>query len=144
MSRLTCGHIQHMYSWWWVRLSPETFRVKPLRIKNAIVASCWTYFTTICYVLCFTLWMDHYPFWESEGSHRDLCAYLKEERLSFSTITCFSVLVNTVNMILERTVLVRLVREKLRQKNIKFLNWGIRIHETYKITWLWLTKLFTF
>ena len=47
MSRLTCGHIQHMYSWWWVRLSPETCRVKPLRrIKNAIVASCWTYFTT--------------------------------------------------------------------------------------------------
>ena len=35
------------YSWWWVRLSPETCRVKPLRIKNAIVASCWTYFTTI-------------------------------------------------------------------------------------------------
>ena len=31
MSRLTCGHIQHMYSWWWVRLSPETCRVKPLR-----------------------------------------------------------------------------------------------------------------
>jgi len=28
-----------------VRLSPETCRVKPLRIKNAIVAS-WTYFTT--------------------------------------------------------------------------------------------------
>ena len=36
-----------LYSWWWVRLSPETCRVKPLRIKNAIVASCWTYFTTI-------------------------------------------------------------------------------------------------
>ena len=34
-----------LYSWWWVRLSPETCRVKPLRIKNAIVASCWTYFT---------------------------------------------------------------------------------------------------
>ena len=31
MSQLTCGHIQHMYSWWWVRLSPETCRVKPLR-----------------------------------------------------------------------------------------------------------------
>ena len=30
-----------------MRLSPETCRVKPLRIKNAIVASCWTYFTTI-------------------------------------------------------------------------------------------------
>ena len=28
-------------------LSPETCRVKPLRIKNAIVASCWTYFTTV-------------------------------------------------------------------------------------------------
>jgi len=28
-------------------LSPETCRVKPLGIKNAIVASCWTYFTTI-------------------------------------------------------------------------------------------------
>jgi len=25
--------------------STETCRVKPLRIKNAIVASCWTYFT---------------------------------------------------------------------------------------------------
>ena len=45
---------QWLYSWWWVRLSPETCRVKPLRIKNAkkneknaIVASCWTYFTNI-------------------------------------------------------------------------------------------------
>ena len=28
-----------------MRLSPETCTVKPLRIKNAIVASCWTYFT---------------------------------------------------------------------------------------------------
>ena len=28
-----------------MRLLPETCRVKPLRIKNAIVASCWTYFT---------------------------------------------------------------------------------------------------
>ena len=37
--------IYSIYSWWWVRLSPETCRVKPLRIKNAIVASCWTYFT---------------------------------------------------------------------------------------------------
>ena len=27
-------------------MSPETCRVKPLRIKNAIVASCWTYFTS--------------------------------------------------------------------------------------------------
>ena len=43
----TWGHIQHMYSWWWVSLSPETCRVKPLRRNNAIVASCWTYFTTI-------------------------------------------------------------------------------------------------
>ena len=31
MNQLTCGHIQHLYSWWWVRLSPETCRVKPLR-----------------------------------------------------------------------------------------------------------------
>ena len=23
-NRRTCGHIKHMYSWWWVRLSPET------------------------------------------------------------------------------------------------------------------------
>ena len=38
MSRLTCGHIQHLYSWWWVRLSPETCRVKPLRrIKTQLV-----------------------------------------------------------------------------------------------------------
>ena len=34
-----------MYSWWWVELSPETCRVKPLRRINAIVAS-WIYFTT--------------------------------------------------------------------------------------------------
>ena len=38
--------MQHMYSWWWVELSPETCRVKPLRRINAIVASCWIYFTT--------------------------------------------------------------------------------------------------
>ena len=31
MNNITCGHIQHMYFWWWVRLSPETCRVKPLR-----------------------------------------------------------------------------------------------------------------
>jgi len=38
VSRLTCGHIQHMYSWWWVRLSPETCRVKPLRrIKTQLL-----------------------------------------------------------------------------------------------------------
>ena len=30
--------------WWWVELSPETCRVKPLRRINAIVASCWIYF----------------------------------------------------------------------------------------------------
>ena len=34
-----------MYSWWWVELSPETCRVKPLKRINAIVASCWIYFT---------------------------------------------------------------------------------------------------
>ena len=35
-----------MYSWWWVRLSPETCRVKAIaKNKNATVASCWTYFT---------------------------------------------------------------------------------------------------
>jgi len=28
-----------------VELSPETCRVKPLRRINAIVASCWIYFT---------------------------------------------------------------------------------------------------
>ena len=44
-----------LYSWWWVGFSPETCRVKPLRIKNAVVASCWTYFTTnlvccLCYL----------------------------------------------------------------------------------------------
>ena len=38
MSRLTCGHIQHIYSWWWARLSPETCRVKPLRrIKTQLL-----------------------------------------------------------------------------------------------------------
>ena len=36
-----------MYSWWWVGLSSETCRVKPLRRINAIVASCWIYFTII-------------------------------------------------------------------------------------------------
>ena len=35
-----------LYSLWWVRLSPETCRVKPLWIKNEIVASCWTYFAS--------------------------------------------------------------------------------------------------
>ena len=35
-----------MYSWWWLELSPETCRVKPLRRINAVVASCWIYFTT--------------------------------------------------------------------------------------------------
>jgi len=34
-----------LYSWWWVELSPETCTVKPLRRINAIVASCWNYFT---------------------------------------------------------------------------------------------------
>ena len=34
-----------LYSWWWVELSPETCRVKLLRRINAIVASCWNYFT---------------------------------------------------------------------------------------------------
>ena len=34
-----------LYSSWWVELSPETCRVKPLRRINAIVASCWNYFT---------------------------------------------------------------------------------------------------
>ena len=41
-----------MYSWWWVELSPETCRVKPLRRINVIVASCWIYFTTISVCLC--------------------------------------------------------------------------------------------
>jgi len=30
-----------------VELSPETCRVKPLRRINAIVASCWNYFTML-------------------------------------------------------------------------------------------------
>ena len=34
-----------LYSWWWVELSPETCRVKPLRRINTTVASCWIYFT---------------------------------------------------------------------------------------------------
>ena len=34
MCLLTCGHIQHMYSWWCVGLSPETCRVKHLRRLN--------------------------------------------------------------------------------------------------------------
>ena len=47
----TWGHIQHMYSWWWVELSPETCRVKPMRRINAIVASCWIYFTIKIFAL---------------------------------------------------------------------------------------------
>ena len=38
-----------LYSWWWVELSPETCRVKPLRRINATVASCWNYFTIVTY-----------------------------------------------------------------------------------------------
>ena len=38
MARGKPAHIQHMYSWWWVRLSPETCRVKPLRrIKTQLL-----------------------------------------------------------------------------------------------------------
>jgi len=33
-----------------VELSPETCRVKPLQRINAIVASCWNYFTTSDYM----------------------------------------------------------------------------------------------
>ena len=44
-----------LYSWWWVELSPETCRVKPLRRINAIVAFCWNYFTKkiqhVCHIL---------------------------------------------------------------------------------------------
>ena len=66
-----------MYSWWWVRLSPETCRVKAnAKNKNAIVASCWTYFTyykawctepqilnyEILFTLCsYLLLMHRYP-----------------------------------------------------------------------------------
>ena len=42
-----------MYSWWWVELSPETCRVKPLRRINAIFASCWIYFTIPFFVFPF-------------------------------------------------------------------------------------------
>ena len=42
-----------MYSWWWVELSPETCRVKPLRRINAIVASCWIYYTILSSLLFF-------------------------------------------------------------------------------------------
>ena len=38
MSQLTCGHIQLVYSIWWMRLLPETCRVKPLRrIKTQLL-----------------------------------------------------------------------------------------------------------
>ena len=43
--------MQHMYSWWWVELSPERCRVKPLRRINAIFASYWIYFTINLYCL---------------------------------------------------------------------------------------------
>ena len=44
---LSCRWSQYtaLYSWWWVELLPETCRVKPLWRINAIVASCWIYFT---------------------------------------------------------------------------------------------------
>ena len=45
MSQLTCGHIQHCTPDDGWDCHPK--HVKPLRIKNAIVASCWTYCTTI-------------------------------------------------------------------------------------------------
>ena len=45
-----------LYSWWWVELSPESCRVKPLRRINAFVASCWIYFTRerMCIVVVFS------------------------------------------------------------------------------------------
>jgi hypothetical protein len=53
---------------------------------------------------------------------------------SFSTkkniLFCTS---NIVNKFLERTLLVFLLREKLRQKSGKLLHLGIRIHEMYSI-----------
>ena len=45
MSQLTCGHIQHCTPDDGWDCHPK--HVKPLRIKNAIVASCWNYFTTM-------------------------------------------------------------------------------------------------
>ena len=51
MSRLTCGHIQHMYSWWWVRLSPETCKVKPLRRIKTQLLHLVGLFTTISMML---------------------------------------------------------------------------------------------
>ena len=56
-----------MYSWWWVELSPETCRVKPLRRIHTIVASCWIYFTIkhdarnhkyYIHKVVFGLWVD--------------------------------------------------------------------------------------
>ena len=44
-----------LYSWWWVELSPEACRVKPLRRINAIVASCWIYFTIMHFI--WLLWL---------------------------------------------------------------------------------------
>jgi len=46
---LTRGHIQYMYSWWRVGLSPETCRVKHLRRKNR---NC-----------CISLELFHYIVW---------------------------------------------------------------------------------
>ena len=54
-----------LYSWWWVELSPETCRVKPLRRINAIVASCWNYLTTIPddgFTWAETCWSSFYNF----------------------------------------------------------------------------------
>jgi len=52
-----------MYSWWWVELSPETCKLKPLQRINAIVASCWIYFTTSRCELQVTNHMMHRKTW---------------------------------------------------------------------------------
>jgi hypothetical protein len=51
-----------------VELSPETCRVKPLRRINAIVASCWNYFT-----------IEHI----NGKKHREICEH-KEKEISDS------------------------------------------------------------
>ena len=54
---LTCGHIQHMYSWWWVGLSPETCRVKAFaENKTQLLHLVGFIFTTLRRVSADRLW----------------------------------------------------------------------------------------
>ena len=83
------GHIQHMCSWWWVELSPETCRVKPLRRIKAIVASCWIYFTIqiwfIIRQLVYDLWMKYFIHLFTNWFKKDVAVLSVTENISSQT-----------------------------------------------------------